>query len=232
MKRAIYMLALLVAIAFAFAPNHADAGATVWMEFVDGTGNDLQVLQNGAPGSRLILTDEGGGIINITVNLMANISDDQGNLASMSTNLVTSSSDIRVTAATSNLPGPTAAAGANQIEGFGPGNILTAYGMGDFFFGLPTGDNQLLGTISFFIDWGNNQTDFDISVGGTIGATTWATLAGTAVDPVVFGDGLGTNGAVINSFGGTLFTIVDIPEPSSISLLGVGTLALIRRRRS
>ena len=165
----------------------------------------------------------------MTVNLMANITADQGNLASMSTNLVADQESVRVTEATSNVPGPTAAAGANQINGFGPGNILTAYGMGDFFFGLPTGDNQLLGTISFLFDWDLGFFPELLVIEGTIGATTWATLAGTAVDSVRFGDGQGTNGADIGYFGGTFLSFA--PEPSTLSLLGLGALALIHRRR-
>lgn len=165
----------------------------------------------------------------MTVNLMANITADQGNLASMSTNLVADQESVRVTEATSNVPGPTAAAGANQINGFGPGNILTAYGMGDFFFGHPTGDNQLLGTNSFEFNWELGSYPDELEVWGTIGATTWATLAGTAVDSVQFGDGQGTNGADIGYFGGTFLSFA--PEPSTLSLLGLGALALIHRRR-
>ena len=226
MNRAI-CLSLSIALV-SFAATRADAAATVWMEFVDGTP-DMYAYQDGAPGQRLVVDSASIGTSRLTVNVMANITADQGNLASMSTNLVADQESVRVTEATSNVPGPTAAAGANQINGFGPGNILTAYGMGDFFFGLPTGDNQLLGTISFEFNWDLGSYPDELEVWGTIGATTWATLAGTAVDSVRFGDGQGTNGADIGSFGGTFLSFA--PEPSTLSLLGLGALALIRRHR-
>ncbi len=229
MNRAI-CLSLSIALV-SIAATRADAAASVWMEFVAGSPI-LEVLQDGSPGNQLtIFADDELGPATMTVNLMANITDDQGNLASMSTNLVANTSSIRVTEATSNLPGPTAAAGANQIEGFGPGNILTAYGMGDFFFGLPTGNDQLLGTITFFIDWELDDFGGEIVVDGAIGATTWATLAGTAVDSVEFGTGPATNGANIGSFGGTFLNIIPDPEPSTLSLLCVGAVALLRRQR-
>ncbi len=230
MSRACCILALLTA--FTFSPNSSEAGATVWMEIVEAhnSAGPFFVYQNGSPGNRAQLGAT-SGIITITVDLKANITDEQGVLATTNTNLVTGSDSIRVTEAKSVLPGPTAGPGANQIEGFGPGNILTAFGTGDFLVGLPTGDNQTLGTISFLIDWTDDAVGY-LEVDGFIGANTWATLSGVGVDPVVFGDGgAGTNGANIGSYGGTFFDIVNVPEPSTLSVLGLGCLAMIRRRR-
>ncbi len=228
MKKVFCMIAAMAALTL--APVAANAAATVWMSFVDGTP-DVNVLQNGGPGQQLLLEKGESGQSSFTVEIRANITADQGVLASHSTNLVANSNNIEVTSVSSFLPGPTAAAGANQINGFGPGNILSAFGAGDFFFGLPTGDNQLLGTISFRTDKSIDGAENPIIIDGTIGNTLWASLGAGAVTNVAFGDGAGVNGGQAGGFGGTFATITNIPEPATLSLLGLGAVALIRRRR-
>jgi len=230
MKKTFCMIAALAA--FALAPVAANASATVWMNYTGGSASDgdLTVIQNGGPGAQLILEKPQTGTATFTVDVIANV-----NLAaafsSTSTNLSTNSSNIAVSESNVNLLGPTNGANLNQITpGFAPGPLLNDFGQGDFFFGITPGDGLLLGTITFVIDKSNGEDGFDIAIDGSIGNTAWA-FQGAGIDPVIFGDGPGTNGANLGEFGGTFATIRNIPEPATLSLLGLGAVALIRRRR-
>jgi len=232
MKNLFFALTLFFALAHSQTPVHA--GAEVWMEYDDGSGvgHFFNVVQNGGPGSQLLIEIPTDGVTTFAVNMYANITTDQGNLASHSTNLVANTGNIEVTAANSFLLGPTASAGANQINGFGPGNILSAFGAGDFFFGLPTGDNLFLGTIAFRIDPSQDDQGTTITIDGTVGSTLWAALAPPGpVDNVVFGEGNGIAGDAAGSVGGTFATInLVAPEPSTLGFLGLCTIGLVRRK--
>jgi|GEM_PF-1281205 len=213
------------------------AGADVWLNFVDGSssaGGNITVTQNGSPGDELFFSLPNIGTATFTVEMLANITPDGGNLASTSTTLVTSSSKIRVSDTTTNLAGPGTGAGANIVEpGFAPGNLLSHFGQGNFFVGIPPADGFLIGTITFEIDTSLGISGETIAIDGVIGANTWALLSGFGVDPVTFGSGSGTNGANIGTFGGRLATITfgGIPEPATVSLLGLCALGSTRRRR-
>lgn len=224
MKKVFCLVAAMAALTL--APVAANASASVWFNYVSGSP-EVTLLQNGGPGQQLLLEKPESGTASFTVEVRHNTND---TLVSNSTNLATLSGNIEVSDVSSFLPGPLSGSGANQINGFGPGNILTAFGQSDFV-GLPSGDDLLIGMITFNIDKSNNPGETEIVIDGFIGANTWATNAGVGSDVVTFGSGPGTGGSQIGAFGGTLATITNIPEPATLSLLGLGAVALIRRRR-
>jgi len=223
--------ALVVLLSILAAPVSANAGALVWMHYVDGSASgDISIAQNGSPGAQLLIDTNFAGAASFTVELRANISPDGGNLATTSTTLTTNASSIAVSNATATLPAPTNGLGPNIIEsGFEPGNILTHFGQGGFMVGLVPADDFLIGTITFDLDF-DNDPGTEITIDGLIGNLTWALLAGVGVDPVIFGDGPGTNGANFGEYAGT-FATIRTPEPTTLCLFGIGTIALVRRRR-
>ena len=87
---------------------------------------------------------------------------------------------------------------------------------------------------------GGHNADYNIDVDGDGAIDGWAPIApGTPVPTVVsvIADGSGTilghfghNGVGESEIGG--FQITEIPEPTTMVLLGLGGLALSRRRRA
>ncbi|MCB9853172.1 MAG: PEP-CTERM sorting domain-containing protein [Phycisphaerales bacterium] len=218
--------AITAALAAMFAmPAFSMGAAQIWWTLDSGDASQV----SGGVGQTLVLNrGDAAQIYDFTVTMWANVTN--VGLFSANTTL-TANGAVSATAAALNAPpggGVTPAGGLNTP---GPGPIATNFG-GATFSGTGYLGNMInLGTISLRID----------NTGGAVGNVDIFAQVGSGVfgqsdfqaATVDYGPNLGIDGGVEGNGAGGLpvITIIQVPEPATLSLIGLGALALIRRRR-
>jgi hypothetical protein len=218
MKLVRFMVVALAAMSFATV---AQGATNVWFT---GTaiGPGAGVSGGGALGSVLELSSN-PGLGDVSWNIVAHMATDEGIFAY----------DISVDSSDAGL--------------VGSGNALV--GGSDFGAGIDFNTNGASpGTVARIAQTDNggpnNGADlplfsFTLTYNGAGDASL---IAGTAPDSFGWGDinfGFGnifygadtTSVEGFDAYGGTVISITEVPEPATLSLLGIGAIALIRRRR-
>jgi len=234
MKKNTIMIAATVA-AFALA-SVSQAATSVWFQLGDAGTSGVTVANDngtGGPGETLLLDKPGEpGIYTFTVDMYASVTGP--GLYSHNTTL---SADGTVSASTLQNASPPSDGGfsiANTGTGagiFGPGFILNNYGSGCF---SGTGwalQNMYLGSITLTVD----KTDLgSVNVYAEVGNGSYGLNGGGFEQELYFGPNPSVSGQnAISPPAGefAVITITNLPEPATLSLLGLGAIALIRRRR-
>ena len=160
----------------------------------------------------------------IFIEMVVDVDDD--GLHAVSTSLInTGAGGIRLRSLVSYPPpGPfTMTVGASVIN---YGNILAA-NFGAVTLGPPgyVGTGVVLSTFRLDYDLSEGNT---VEIAAEIGNSYWLASSFTGTQ-VQFADGGYVNGGMIGAGGNTVITIV--PEPATLSILILGSAALIRRRR-
>lgn len=224
MKKNLFMVAALVG-AFAM-PAVSQGAASIWFEYVSGPTDGNGVTSQG-PGQALVIEKPAApGSYTYEIAMLANVTD--VGLYSANTTL---SSDSTIAVTNANLIPPVGGAPtpAGALGTFGPGDIATNFGAATFSGPGYLGNNILLGTLTFVVDKLDDGTS---NVYARVGNGLFGTSQfGTAT--VDYGANLGINGGVVGAEGDGLpvISFVNVPEPATLSLLGLGAIALIRRRR-
>jgi hypothetical protein len=223
MKKNLFMVVALVG-AF-MMPAVSQGAATVWFEYA---GGDLAAVSGGGPNETLVLEkDLTPGTYNFAVTMYANVTD-IGVFGANST--LVADGPVSVSSATLNGPANGIPTNANGLGVVGPGPIAVNFGGIAIFGSGYLGDNIDMGTFNLTIV----KTDpiGDINITAIIGGQRWGNSDSTATQ-VTFGPNPSVSGGTIgNGTGGLpVISIVQVPEPATLSLLGIGAMALIRRRR-
>lgn len=228
MKKNLFML---VALAGAFAMPAASQGAAhVWFE-LSNAGTSGVVQTGGGPDQTLILEKPSDpGIYTFEVTMYANI-----NLG-----ILGHSTDLGA------LPGENVSAG--PFAGHDPGAIFFtnfpgtqppeagtfADDFGSSVIGQYNGPNSELGSLTITIDKTGGPIG-DILIFARVGGLGWGDTSADGAPDVYYGpNGFvdGNPNLQVPAFGNLpVIQIVQVPEPATLSLLGLGVLALIRRRR-
>ncbi|HPF41601.1 MAG TPA: PEP-CTERM sorting domain-containing protein [Phycisphaerae bacterium] len=222
MKKNLFMLAALVGALI--APSVSNAAATVWFEYA---GGDVAQTGGGAANETLVLEKSNApGTYTFSVTMWSNVTD-IGVFGANTTLLA--DGPITTTSAVLNGPPNGLPTPANGLGVEGPGPIAVNFG-GIAIFGTGYLGLSNMGTFTFEI----NKTDLigDINIYAVIGGQRWGNANSTGTQ-VSFGPNGPVDGAVIGagSDGLPVITITQVPEPATLSLLGLGAIALIRRRR-
>ena len=219
--------AITAALAAMFAlPTLSMGAAQIWWTLDSGDGTQVQ----GGVGQELRIERlQDAGVYNLTLTMWANVTAPA--LYSANTTL---SADGAVAATAWNAVPPTggAATPAGGLNTPGPGDIATNFGAATFSGPGYIGNMLNLGSMSLTINDVNPLAGPDVSIFARVGNGLFGT-SDFATATVDYGPNLGVNGGVVGASGALpVVTIIEIvPEPATLSLLGLGALALIRRRR-
>lgn len=115
----------------------------------------------------------------------------------------------------------------------GPGNILNNFGNGTFSGNGWIGNAIPLGKLTLTVD-DTSGVPGDISIFAKVGTGSYGIQGGGFETQVFFGPNPAVTGqgAAGIGFGALpIITIREIPEPASLTLFGIGAIALLRRRR-
>lgn len=226
MKKNMFMVAALVG-AFAM-PAISQGAAHVWFELSDAGTSGVTQVSGGLDQTLILDKPADPGIYTFTLSMKANI--DQGVLGH-STDLA---ADGPVAA------GPFAGINPGVPDFFftnAPGNLPPEAGtfaddIGSSVVGQYLGQ-VTLGTIEITIDKTNGPIG-EINIFARVGGLGWGDSSADGAPDVYYGPNAALDG---NPVAGTPYgdlavvTIRQVPEPATMSLLGLGALALIRRRR-
>lgn len=215
---------LVAALAVLAMSGSASAANNVWFAHVSGA--------NGAEGSQLGLTVDSVGQASFDMAVWVNNTAADNNASDALVNYAISlvGGDSRFSVSDWTNTSPLTQTSGVSGQGMGPA-LLTNANAGNFA-GAISGTHQL-GTFTLSVNIGD-ALDLDGSVIGidfVVGANEWA--QNNFLDPAATINVAG-NGEVLGSAGvnaGTAITVALIPEPATLSLLGIGALAFIRRRR-
>jgi hypothetical protein len=222
MKKNLFMVAALVG-AFAM-PAVSQGSASIWFEYVSGPTQGLDPVSQGEGQVLSIDKPDGPGLYEYTINMLANV--DGVGLYSANTTL-SADGPAAVTGTILNAPvggAPTPAGGLNT---FGPGDIATNFGGATFSGPGYTGQNILLGTLTIVIDKAGTN---GVNISARVGTGVFGQQDFQAAD-VRYADGAFVSGGIVGNAENIAITFNNVPEPATMSLLGLGAIALIRRRR-
>ncbi|MCB9855681.1 MAG: PEP-CTERM sorting domain-containing protein [Phycisphaerales bacterium] len=224
MKKNLFRVAALVG-AFAM-PAISQGAASIWFEYVSGTTGANSVVSQGEGQVLVIEKPDVPGQFTYTINMLANVTD--VGLYSANTTL-SADGPAAVPSMILNAPPGGGATPAGGLGVFGPGPIATNFGGATFSGPGYLGNNILLGTLTFVVDKTQDHDTF-ISIIASVGSGVFGQSDFGAAD-VRYADGAYVSGGIQGAATNTVIQFVNIPEPATLSLLGVGAIALIRRRR-
>jgi hypothetical protein len=212
-------------IATGIVASTALASATVWFEATGTNANSTTLTQGAAGGSTsLVCLNLGGVTCQWNVSVM---------LTNTGSNLF--GYDLRLNGGTpgklsaSNLVLNNIGLPANDVATAGAAPDLVAMGQSSISTSTAPGNYTMATfTLTKVKDAGDTNTD---SVFASIGGYGWGDDSGYGVPDVRAGGNDFAYGGAGTAFQNAVITIQNIPEPSTIGLLALGVLGMIRRRR-
>jgi PEP-CTERM motif len=237
MKVATRVMVVLLVLGLA---SSANATSQYWFVATAAPGTGASVDQNGAPGVDTILRCEKipGNVCDWTITMMFQVLAPEAPLAGWAVDLTSGAIDGKL-----GIVNGSFAYNANNTDwvqhptlvpttGFSPGAILLNANAANFGAGGSGGNNNLGNLATFtlrkvFVGSSTNPEFINAVTGGYESAD----VLGNYADIQMGGQPVVAGGGAAGSDLGFPIQIINFPEPATLSLLGLGALALIRRRR-